>query len=977
MSGTSGRFDLAEIRRRIAATSPARVWSSLEELVDEAGFRRWVEAEFPTAASFVSEHGRREFLRLMGASLMLSGVAGCGERGPDLALPYVTEPEHALPGVPRLYATAVVFEGFAQPILARTNDGRPTKLDGNPEHPATRGRSDVFMQTAVLELYDPDRSKSPMRDGLASTWAAFAREVVALRQDWSARRGEGLRILAGNITSPTLVRQLTALVGSLPNSRVHIFEPVGSERRQEAMRIAFGRDVDAHYHLENCETVVCLDDDLLGPGPRQVAHAQGWPRGRGEIEPAPRVRLHVAESVPTLTGSVASARLPLDASRLPHIALALAAELDLPGAQTERLTDVEAKWIDAAARDLKNHAGRSLLSCGSHVEPAVQALAPWVNQSLGNVGAAISYTEPVGFQAAEGSSLGEPARAIDAGSVDTLVILDSNPVYAAPGALDFRNLIAKVPQTIHVGLYQDETAKACHWHVPLSHALESWSDARAVDGTVSIIQPLVGPLYSTRTMPQILAMLAGTVDPDAESLVRATWVETFADQFATRWRKSLHDGFIAGTQAPQVAVTARVPELSAVQGRNIAPGVEVAFRPDPCVWDGRFGNIAWLQELPKPLTKITWDCPVAVSPHMADHLRLANGDLVEVAIDGRRIIGPAWIMPGQAPNTVALFLGYGRTAAGQVARDVGYSAYLVRPADNAWSALGAIRRVDGSRPFATTQLHHRMEGFDFVREVSAEHPTLPIPAQQSSLYPEWGSADYAWGMVIDLDLCIGCNACVSACNVENNVLVVGKDQVARGREMLWLRVDRYYEGDVENPRSFFQPVPCMHCEKAPCEMGCPVHATVHNAEGLNQMVYNRCIGTRTCSSYCPYKVRRFNWYDYRRFDEPSKAAHNPDVTVRSRGVMEKCTYCTQRIQAAHAAADKENRRLEEGEVVTACQQACPTAAIAFGNLKYSNAKVAKLRQSGRHYVLLEQLGTRPRTTYLARWRDEPHDRNVP
>jgi molybdopterin-containing oxidoreductase family iron-sulfur binding subunit len=403
-------------------------------------------------------------------------------------------------------------------------------------------------------------------------------------------------------------------------------------------------------------------------------------------------------------------------------------------------------------------------------------------------------------------------------------------------------------------------------------------------------------------------------------------------------------------------------------------GVEIVFRPDPCVWDGRFANIAWLQELPKPSSKLTWDCPVAVSPRAANDLQLANGDLVEVSVGEASVIGPAWITPGQAANTIILYTGYGRERCGRVAEKIGYSAFAAMPADGAKHARGAIRRLEKTRTLATTQMHHRMEGFDFVRHVTASKPTVPETPPSTTLYPAWTEADYAWGMVIDLDRCIGCNACISACNVENNVLIVGKEQVEVGREMLWLRVDHYFTGDVEDPKCSFQPVPCMHCEKAPCEMGCPVHATVHSDDGINQMVYNRCIGTRTCSSYCPYKVRRFNWFDYRRFDEPTQAAQNPDVTVRSRGVMEKCTYCTQRIQAARVAADKDGRVVHDGEIVTACQQACPTSAITFGNLADPNAKVARQRGSGRNYALLDELGTRPRTTYLARWDDE-HERD--
>jgi molybdopterin-containing oxidoreductase family iron-sulfur binding subunit len=649
------------------------------------------------------------------------------------------------------------------------------------------------------------------------------------------------------------------------------------------------------------------------------------------------------------------------------LAAGLAAKLDLGGVQQAELTQSEAAWVETAVRDLQSHAGRSLLTCGAYLPPDIQALAPYVNERLGNVGATVSYTEPIAVKADENGTLADLARDMAAGAVETLVILDCNPVYAAPGSLEFGALLGRVANSLHAGLYHDETAAACTWHLPLAHPLESWGDARAVDGTATIIQPVIAPLYSVRTAPQVLAMLAGAIDPAAEPLVRATWAETFGDAFETRWRQSLYDGFVAGSAATPVSVTARQPQISRTQA---GPGeaVEVVFRPDPCVWDGRFASVAWLQELPKPLTKITWDAPVSVSPRLADRLKLANADLVEISVGERKIVGPVWIMPGQAPNTVALFLGYGRQS-GQIAKDLGYSAYGLRPLDDPWSATGKIRRVKGSHRFATTQLHHRMEGFDFVKEVSAEHPTLATSNAQPSLYPDWQSSDYAWGMAIDLDRCIGCNACVAACNVENNVLVVGKEQVEIGREMLWLRVDGYYTGDVENPQSYFQPVPCMHCEKAPCEMGCPVNATVHNSEGINQQVYNRCIGTRTCSSYCPYKVRRFNWYDYRPRDEQSMAAHNPDVTVRSRGVMEKCTYCTQRVQAAHVAADKEGRKIRPGEVVTACQQACPTTAITFGNIKNSAEAVAKLRQSGRHYVLLEELGTRPRTTYLARWKD--------
>jgi len=967
------RLDIAEIRRRLAGTTGRRFWTSLEEIIDEDGFRQWLEGEFPAAAAIMPTRGRREFLKIMGASLLLAGLGGCDEERSDLALPYVNQPEAITPGVPRYYATAVCFEGFAQPVLATTYDGRPTKLDGNPDHPVMKGRSDAFMQAAVLQLYDPDRSQGPAYRNAPSTWAAFERALAEMRRGWVADQGKGVRLLFGDVTSPTLVRQLRQLADMLPQSRMHMFEPCGMANRRQALRLAFGRAVDLHYRLDNCQVVVSLDDDLLGPGLRQVPHARAWSSGRGESTPAhARLRLHIAESTPSLTGAVATSRLAADQSRIPVLAASIAAQFGIGGGPQPEPTESERAWIDQAVHELRAHKGRSLLAIGAHLPPAIQVQAAVINERLGSVGTTLWYSEPAAFVPDNAGSLADLARDIDSGAVDSLIILDANPAYVAPGELDFANLISRVRHTIHVGLFGDETAARCQWHLPLTHALESWSDARASDGTTTIIQPLVTPFYSVRSVHQVLDMLLGRVDPAADTAVRATWSAVFGNDFDRHWRQSLHDGFVANTASPQVAVTANAATLPAPSART-DDEVDIIFRPDPTIWDGRFSNVAWLQELPKPLTKLTWDNVIHVSPRRAEKLGIANGDRVEVAIGGRKVTGPAWIMPGQATDTVTLFLGYGRRYAGRVGNEIGYDAYALRPADNPWHATGTLRRAGGRQSLATMQLHHRMDGFDFVREVTADHPNVPRrqPEVPPTMYPDYPSSEHAWAMAIDLDLCIGCNACVAACTAENNVPVVGKEQVGLGREMLWLRVDRYFTGDIDNPRSFFQPVPCMHCEKAPCEMGCPVHATVHSPEGLNQMVFNRCIGTRTCSSYCPYKVRRFNWFDYRApADSPLHAADNPEVTVRSRGVMEKCTYCTQRIETARARADKENRPLHRDEVVTACQAACPTTAIAFGDLNDPQSEVSRRRKSGRHYALLEELGTRPRTTYLARWKDE-------
>ena len=658
-------------------------------------------------------------------------------------------------------------------------------------------------------------------------------------------------------------------------------------------------------------------------------------------------------------------RLIADAAGMALVAEALANKLGVSGATNGNLTPAEQGWIEEAAKACGAAKQRALITSGAYGDVDTAIWVARINDTLKSAGRSLKFSQPVtGPGGAE--SLGDLVADMRAGKVQTLVILDCNPAYTAPAALGFTDALKQVRSSFHLGLHRDETADLCEWQLPLTHALESWSDARAVDGTASIIQPTIAPFYDVRSVHQIMAMLLGEIDPAADSAVRETWRASFGGDFDARWQKALHDGFVEGAAA-EASVT---PPGNPTRKKPAGEGLDIVFRPDPTIWDGQFANVGWLQELPKPLTTLTWGNVVMVSPALAKRLTIANGDHLEVVIGDRSVVGPAWIMPGQAENTVALSLGYGRSRAGRVGDGLGYDAYGVRPADQPWLTKGSLRKTGSHETLAVTQLHHRMEGFDFVREVSAAHPSLPQKETPASLYAPWPSAKNAWGMVIDLDSCIGCNACVAACTAENNVPVVGKDQVTVGREMHWLRIARYYEGEPEQPRSFFQPVPCMHCEQAPCEMGCPVHATTHNSEGVNQMVYNRCIGTRTCSSFCPYKVRRFNFFDYRAPPKsPVHAADNPDVTVRSRGVMEKCTYCTQRIEAAHAAADKENRSLREGDVVTACQAACPTKAITFGDINDPNSEVSRLRRDGRHYTLLEELGTRPRTTYLARWRD--------
>ncbi len=943
-----------------------RFWSSIEELSDDPAFQAWVDVEYPAAAEFAPT-ARREFLKLMGASFALAGLTGC-EKSPFVAaLPYVDQPEDVSPGVPRYYATAVTFDGYAQPVIATTWSGRPTKLDGNPDHPVTQGRSDIFIQAAVLQLYDPDRAKGPTHRGEPVTWADVAEQVLSLRGEWTRSQGEGLRLLIGPATSLTLLRQIAALLEQFPKARVHVHEPIGDVAHRNTA--AYGQALGLHYALDQCDVVVSFDDDFLGPGPDQVCNARGWSSARRRPADRPGVQLHIAESVPSVTGAVASARLVADASRMPRLAEALANALGLSDASAGDLTPKERGWIDQVAARCREAKSRALITGGRFSDPAAAFWVARSNDALKS--SALHFMTPVAGKI-DAAPLADLVADMTAGRVNSLIIVDSNPAYTASGPLGFKDALKKVETSLHLGLQRDETGDLCDWQLPLTHALESWSDARAVDGTATIIQPVITPFYDVRTSHQIIAMLLGQIGTAADALVRETWKSTFGDNFDARWRQALHDGFVEGTAAPPI--DARPVSASAPATDVYGDGLDIVFRPDPTIWDGQFANLGWLQELPKPLTTLTWGNIIAVSPLLAKRVGAANGDHVEVTIRDRRVTGPAWIMPGQADNTIALYLGYGRRRAGRVGNELGYDAFDVRPADQPWLSRGTLRKTGGSEVLAVTQLHHRMDGFDFVREVTPDHPELPKPVVQPSLYPAETPAKNAWGMVIDLDSCIGCNACVVACTAENNVPVVGKDQVKIGREMHWLRIARYYTGDVEQPRSHFQPVPCMHCEEAPCEMGCPVGATSHSPEGVNQMVYNRCIGTRTCSSYCPYKVRRFNFYDYRNAPEsPEQAANNPDVTLRSRGVMEKCTYCTQRIEAAHVAADKENRPLRDGDVVTACQSACPTRAITFGNINDPDSEVSRLRRDGRHYVLLEEQGTRPRTTYLARWNDAAKD----
>ncbi|HEY3951071.1 4Fe-4S dicluster domain-containing protein [Phenylobacterium sp.] len=931
------------------------------------------EPEFARAFDGVSEAGRREVLKAMGASLAMASLAGCTAAPHPDALPYVTQPDDDVLGSPKAYATAVTFGGYAQPVMGVTYEGRPIKLEGLPEHPASRGATDAITQAALLGLYDPDRSKAPRFMGRPADWSGFDTAMVENAGRLDARGGEGFRLLTGPSSSPTFARQIAELMTRWPKARWHAFDPVSQDLRLEAARLAFGRPLEAQPRLEACRVIVSFDDDVLGSGPRQTRNARAWSSARSAFQRGEgEARLLVAEPAPSLTGAMAGDRLIASADQIGVLLQGLAGRLGVGSAPQVQFTARQAQWLDAAARALDRNRGAGLVLVGGHCEPAVQALALHLNARLDAIGRTLGVCEPILLSPPDGaSSLEALTQDLRAGRVDTLAILDANPVYAAPADLEFAAAMQAARLRVHAGLGFDETAAECHWHAPLEHELETWADARAVDGRPSLIQPLVRPFDAVRARPVVLETIQGRPGGEARAILLQTWSDKLGGQDDPRWRQALARGFLdtpAAEVTPSLSDAIPAPAAMARSG-----GLTALIRPDPTIWDGAFANNPWLQELPKPFNKLTWDNAVLVAPALASRLRLGNGDVVCLAAAGHRSVeGPVWITPGLERATVVVQLGYGRRLPGQLADGRGYDAYPLRTTGSPWRAGGVTLTKTGARvTLASTQLDTDLQGFDFVRTaprsaVAPGPPHSPPP----SFYPPKLSGSPQWGMAIDTDTCIGCSACVTACDAENNVPMTGKDQVANGREMHWMRIDHYYDGASDDPAFFNQPVPCMHCEQAPCEMGCPVGASVHTHDGLNMQVYNRCVGTRTCSSFCPYKVRHFNWFDYTLHDPPElRAARNPEVTVRSRGIMEKCNYCVQRIEKARIQAKVENRPIREGEVVTACQQVCPTEAIVFGDVSDPDSAVSRLKAQQRNYALLEEVNTRPRTTYLSRLQD--------
>jgi MoCo/4Fe-4S cofactor protein with predicted Tat translocation signal len=1058
----SERPDIEELRARLKGRRGEHYWRGLEELFEDDGLKRSVAREFPRQASQLENAlDRRAFFKLMGASLALAGLAGCGFRPPDEAIvPYDRQPEELVPGRPLYYATAMQFQGYATGLLVESHEGRPTKVEGNPDHPASLGATDVFAQASVLTLYDPDRSRTVVHRGGISTWESFLAEFRGTAAGLRARQGAGLHVLTETYTSPTLASQIQFLLKDYPQSAWHQYEPAGRDQLREGARLAFGDYAETVYRFDKADVVLALDADFLSTDPASVRYARDFTaRRRVQDGQAEMNRLYVVESTPTNTGAMADHRLPLKASEVEGFARAVAAALGVPlGGQTGSTQPAVSnpQWLAALVRDLTDHKGACVVVAGEGQPPVVHAIAHALNQALEGVGNTVVYLEPVEASPVNQlESLRSLVQALDAGQVELLLVLGGNPAYDAPADFHFAESIGKAKARVHLGLYYDETAALSDWHVPEAHFLEAWSDARAFDGTVSIIQPLIAPLYGGKSAHEMLAALTDQPDRSGYEIVRGYWqgrmtgghqaqtggaqtqgqmnqnsngappspssrassttqtpapqtqtpgqrpaAPNSSDQFEQWWHRALHDGLIENTSSQPKAVALKTNWAATARGQDsgTSPGtqhptpdtmLEIIFRPDPCVHDGRFANNAWLQELPKPLTKLTWGNAALLSPATARRLGLEVtpadtggehgamvAEVVELKYRGVSLEAPAFVVPGHADDSVTVHLGFGRTRAGHVGDRVGFNAYSLRTSDSPCFGAGLeIKRLYRDYKLACTQAHHRMEGRDLVRSATLdEYRSNPSfakreaddPAKAISLYPGWNSEGYAWGMAIDTSTCTGCNACVVACQAENNIPVVGREEVLRAREMHWLRIDRYYKGDESNPETLNQPVPCMHCETAPCEVVCPVEATSHSDEGLNEMTYNRCVGTRYCSNNCPYKVRRFNFFEYSDYETPVlKLQRNPDVTVRSRGVMEKCTYCVQRINVARIEAEKEGRAIRDGDVVTACQAACPTQAIVFGNIRDPEARVSKLKAEPRGYGLLAELNTRPRTTYLA------------
>ena len=990
-------------------------WRSPEHREGHDSVRPWADKEFPELEQS-SGFNRRHFLQLVGGSAMLAGLTGCDfmRRPEEHVVPYGKRPEEILPGMPTYYATCFPRGGYATGVVVKCNEGRPTKIEGNPDCPISGGSTDAQMQASVLDLYDPDRSKHVVQGGAQASWAdwdSFAdKHLAGLRQ----RQGEGLAVISeaqGSLMAQHLRKRFLSL---FPKASWVTYEPVNRDEVYAAAAMvaaeAGERTLEPVYDLAKAEVVLSLDGDFMGSGPGSVGHQRAFASGRRPaVAGDPINRLYVVESHYSVTGSLADHRLALSTADMPRFlgsvlnALrALAPATAVPSQPTRAVlrSAEHQRFAAAVARDLWAHRGSAVIVAGEHLPAAVQALALAINHALG--AAEVQWLAEVADPSAA-SSLGDLSvltTAMRAGKVNTLLVLAGNPVFDAPVDTQFASAVAKVEHVVRLGLYQDETSAVAHWHLPAAHYLEAWGDGYARGGARLMQQPLVAPLYDGRTATQLLAQCVDGGQDVANGGYRFYGVEE------ATYRSWLHKGVAAERKPATVALGVSWPRLLAkleaqLQSTPSATELELVFRPDSKVYDGRYANNAWLQELPDAVTKVVWDNAAWIGPETAKEFGLNSGDVVELRAGERKLNLPVWIVPGSANYSLLLSLGYGREDSGRIGTEVGFNAYALRSSSAMWAVSGVkLRSIDRRYPISCTQDHGiatergsgNMMGRPIVRETTAaafsardfdskdmvpHEVAFPGP-ERSQLYktPYDHTLGQQWGMAIDLNACNGCNACVVACQSENNIPIVGKQEVAYGREMHWLRIDRYFassEETVDKPEMVFQPMPCQQCENAPCETVCPVAATTHTPDGLNDMVYNRCVGTRYCSNNCPVKVRRFNYYNFTKehmSTQPLPLAQNPDVTVRFRGVMEKCTYCVQRVRRAQADAKNDgHQEVADGTFTSACAQACPAGAIVFGDINDATSKVSQIKRSKRNYSLLPELNLNTRTSYLGRVRN--------
>ncbi len=1037
-------------------------WRSLDQLAETPEFRKMMQREFPAGASELSdESDRRDFIKLMSASLLLAGVGLTGCRKPEEYIyPFGKMPENYIHGVPQYYATAMPTRSGAVPLVVKSHEGRPVKVEGNPQHPDSNGGTDVFAQASILGLYDPDRATRFAKSSSGIPKRQAVEALAAAASEVLATRGTGLAVLLDRSTSPTRARLIEMITRRCPGVKIYSYEPLDPTLGQRAASIAFGTEGTLYYNLDRAKVILSLDCDFLGNEEDSHRLIRGFAKGRKISKPGDGMnRLYAVEGLMTLTGANADHRLRLAAGSIGQVAAQIAVEVlkeadgsdsglvrALETAAGGVVAGVNAAWVKGCAKDLLANKGSAIVMAGQRQPLAVHLVALAINAAIRSVG---SVLEVRSAPPLVGGSISELAQALDQGQVTTLAIVGGNPSYNAPADLNWGAAVTKAKSVFRLGYYEDESFSTAHYHFAAAHYLESWGDARTSDGTLVPVQPLVQPLFEGMTDIEFLAILSGFASTNPYDLVRDT-VKGLSGGgvFEEVWKKFLHDGYLPGTASAVASVSLNgaslVPHLLDLKGPTpSASSLEVAFARDYSVDDGRYANNGWLQELPDPVTKMTWDNAILMSRKTARELKVENSDVITVEVEGRKVTGPVWTQPGMADFTLGLQLGYGRSKGGRIARfkgkAVGYNAYAIRTSKAPYLARGAkVTKTGETYPIACTQDHWSMEGRPIVREANlAQYEAKPGFAKNMDLdahmahvpmdkdgkpemiykhpyvaQPALKSEIHQWGMSIDLSSCVGCSACVIACQSENNIPIVGKEQVAKGREMHWIRIDRYYAGDlklralqrdtetdeaqqfkewIDDPQMVTQPMLCQHCENAPCESVCPVNATVHDAEGLNVMAYNRCVGTRYCSNNCPYKVRRFNFFDYNKRPiesfykgplatrprdewELTKLVKNPDVSIRMRGVMEKCTFCSQRIEQAKIAqkvlaGPTDAVRVPTDAFKTACQQACPAEAIVFGNMLDPESQVSKLKQQQRDYSVLGFLDTRPRVTYLAKIRN--------